>query len=69
MEIEIAGLVGFVFAATAIVALIYERQTDVLHGPYIEGYVRLHTAGLISSPLLFLADQLNRKVIHMASFA
>jgi hypothetical protein len=32
MEIEIAGLVGSVFAATSVGALVYERQMDVLHG-------------------------------------
>ena len=36
MEIEIAGLAGFVSALTAVIALIYERQTNVLNGPHIE---------------------------------
>jgi len=69
MEIEIAGVLGFVFAATTIVALICERQTDVLHGPYIAGRVRLRTAGLICNPLLFLLDQLGRRAIYMTTLA
>jgi len=30
------GILGLIFAATAISVLIYEHGTDVLHGPYIE---------------------------------
>ena len=30
------GILGLIFAATAISVLIYEHETDVLHGPYIE---------------------------------
>jgi hypothetical protein len=37
MDIEIIGVAGFVFAATSAGALVYERRTDVLYGPYIEG--------------------------------
>jgi hypothetical protein len=33
----ILGILGFVFAATTTSRLVYEHQTDVLHGPYIEG--------------------------------
>jgi len=69
MEIEIAGLVGFVFAVTTIGALICERRTDVLHGAYVEGRLRLQTSGLIRHPLLFLGDRLGRRVIRVASLA
>jgi len=69
VEIEIAGLVGFMFAVTAVGALICERRTDVLHGSYIEGCLRLRTSGLIRHPLLFLADRLDRKMIRVASLA
>jgi hypothetical protein len=34
---EIIALAGFVFAATALGALVYEREMDVLHGPFIGG--------------------------------
>ena len=37
---EILGILGFVFAATTTGRLVYERESDVLHGPYIEGRVR-----------------------------
>lgn len=37
MTIETIGLLGFVFAAAALVAMAYERRMDVLYGPYIEG--------------------------------
>jgi hypothetical protein len=37
---EVLGIVGFVFAATAVSVLVYEHETDVLHGPYIEGRTR-----------------------------
>jgi hypothetical protein len=37
---EILGFLGFVFAATTAGRLVREHQTDVLHGPYIEGRVR-----------------------------
>jgi hypothetical protein len=33
----IVGILGFVFAATTTSRLVYEHETDVLHGPYIEG--------------------------------
>jgi hypothetical protein len=36
MSIEMIGFVGFVFAFTAIAAILYERRTDVLNGPYVE---------------------------------
>jgi hypothetical protein len=34
---DILGIAGFVFAATATAVLVYEHQMDVLNGPYIEG--------------------------------
>ena len=37
MTIETIALLGFVFAATALTAIVFERRMDVLHGPYIEG--------------------------------
>ena len=56
MEIEIAGLVGFVFAATSVGALVYERQMDVLHGSRIQAPVQPQISiSSISNPVLFLA--------------
>lgn len=34
---DILGIFGLVFAATAVGVLVYEHEMDVLHGPYIEG--------------------------------
>jgi hypothetical protein len=69
---EIIGLIGFVFAATALGALVYERQTDVLHGPYIEGRARQRTLDVNWDPVRAVADRLSfraRHVIYLASFA
>jgi hypothetical protein len=69
---EIIGLVGLVFAAAALGALVYEHQTDVLHGPYIEGRVQPRTLDLIWDPLRPLADQLSfkaRNVVYLALLA
>jgi hypothetical protein len=37
MTIEIIAFPGFALIATAVIAKLYERRRDVLHGPYIEG--------------------------------
>jgi hypothetical protein len=37
MDIEIIGLLGFAFTATAFAMIAYERRLDVLYGPYIQG--------------------------------
>jgi hypothetical protein len=37
---DILGIVGFAFAATAAAVLVYEHQTDVLRGRTIEGRAR-----------------------------
>jgi len=37
MDIEILGLLGYVFAATTLAKMLYERRRDVLSGPYIQG--------------------------------
>jgi hypothetical protein len=69
---EIIGLVGLVFAATALGAIAYEHQTDVLHGPYIEGRVQPRTLDAIWDPLRPLADHLNfkaRNVVYLALLA
>ena len=48
---EIAGIWGFVFAATAIGVLVYEHETDVLNGPYIEGGVKPRVFAPIIDPV------------------
>jgi len=75
---EIIGLAGFVFAATAIGALIYERERDVLHGPYIEGRKPpqppewLRALAEMLDPVFELADRLSfraRHAVYLASLA
>jgi hypothetical protein len=39
-SLAIFGIMGLAFAATTSGALVYERQSDVLHGPYVEGRER-----------------------------
>ena len=79
-HMEIVGLVGFIFAATAIGALIYERRTDVLHGPYIEGRARpkpqapawVRSLDAMLDPARALVERLSfraRYTIYLASFA
>jgi hypothetical protein len=36
MDIDMIGVLGFVVAVAAIVALIVERRMDVLYGPYVQ---------------------------------
>jgi len=36
-RLAILGIMGLAFAATTSGVLVYEHETDVLHGPYIEG--------------------------------
>jgi hypothetical protein len=36
MTIETIAFLGFVFAATTLAAMAYERRMDVLYGPYLE---------------------------------
>lgn len=36
MDVDMIGVLGFVVALAAVVALIVERRMDVLYGPYIE---------------------------------
>jgi len=71
---EILGIVGFAFAATALGVLVYEHQTDVLRGPYIEGRTRPRGAVASWQPARALVEALierlnwnARHVIYLAS--
>ena len=73
---EIIGIVGFVFAAAAIGALVYERRTDVLHGPYIEGRTQLHSGASIwdmareaTERVMDRLAWITRNAIYLASLA
>ena len=73
MIIETIAFLGFVFAATTLGAMAYERRMDVLHGPYIEGRM-VADAGIATErlwqPLHSVADALRwkaRNVVYLAS--
>jgi hypothetical protein len=66
MDIEILGFLGFVFAATSLVAKAYERRTDVLHGSYIEG-PEYHPARELWAPSII--DRLRWKTQNMIYLA
>lgn len=73
---EILGILGFVFSATALGVLVYEHQTDVLHGPYIEGRTQPRNLAAIRDPARALVDALierlnwnARHVVYLASLA
>jgi hypothetical protein len=73
MDIETLGILCFVFAATALAGIAYERRMDVLYGPYIHG--RAEGRALLSverfwKPLHSAADRLRwkaRPMIYLAS--
>ena len=73
---DILGILGFVFAATAIGVLVYEHQTDVLHGPFIEGRAKPRRVAAIWDPARALVDALMerltwnaRHAVYLASLA
>ncbi len=73
---DILGIFGFVFAATTTARLVYEHQTDVLHGPYIEGRMRTRELALMFDPVRAavnaVMERLNwsaRNVVYLASLA
>jgi hypothetical protein len=70
-NIEIVGILGFVFAATALAAIAYERHMDVLHGSYIQGrYKHRVDFSTFWQPVQAAADLLRwrgRSIIYLAS--
>lgn len=66
---DILGILGFVFAATATGALVYEHQTDVLNGPYIEGRAKPRKLAAIFDPARALADALMERLTWNAHHA
>src|ERR1700760_3937327 len=54
--ILILGIAGFVFAATTTGRLVYEHDTDVLHGAYIEGRGRTYDFAPITGPVRAVVD-------------
>ena len=72
MIIETIALVGFVFAATALAAIVFERRMDVLHGPYVGGRNVSHPAIALNrfwTPVREAADGFRWKARNVAYFA
>ena len=71
MNIDIAIVIGLVFAAASLGRFAYERHMDVLHGPYIEGRDTRSVLTMIAAPLTVI-DRLRfklRGMIYLASIA
>jgi hypothetical protein len=72
MTIETIAFLGFVFAATTLAAMAYERRMDVLYGPYLEGRagrrVRLSTQRFWK-PMQSAIDRFRWKVRGMVYLA
>jgi hypothetical protein len=72
MTIETIAILGFVFAAVALAAIVFERRMDVLHGPYIEGRSVPHPAITLKRfwmPLRKAAEGFGWKARNVAYFA
>jgi hypothetical protein len=72
---DILGIFGFVFAATAFSVLVYEYQSDVLYGPYIQGRAEPRMFAMFDPVVARVApifDRINwqaRNAIYLASLA
>jgi len=76
LGIEVLGIFGFVFAATAVGVLVYEHEMDVLHGPYIEGRKAPRIVAAMFDPVRPLVEavmaRINwraRNVVYLAAMA
>ena len=74
--IEIAGIIGPVFAAAAVGVLAYDHQTDVLRGPYVEGRAPSRDIAAMFGPARAMVEaaiaRINwraRNAIYLASLA
>ncbi len=69
MNIEIIAVVGLVSAAASLGRFVYERQMDVLYGPYIERRDRRPAMRMLWKPLHPLVERLRWKLRNVAYFA
>jgi hypothetical protein len=72
MTIEIAIVVGLVFAAASLGRFAYDRHMDVLHGPYIEGRNTRPVLRITATPPFTMIDRLRfrlRGMVYLASIA
>jgi hypothetical protein len=58
VNIEIVVAIGLVFAAAALARFAYEREMDVLYGPYIEGRNARLGLRAVLKPLMLVANRL-----------
>jgi hypothetical protein len=72
----ILGISGFIFAATAAGALVYERETDVLHWQSIEGRVEERVLAALLEPVRPVVEAVMERInwrarhaIYLASLA
>jgi hypothetical protein len=67
MIIEEITVLGFVFAATTLAAIAYERRMDVLYGPYLEGRANRmdFSAGQFWKPINSAVDHFRWKARNM----
>jgi hypothetical protein len=75
-SLAIFGIMGLAFAATTSGALVYERQSDVLHGSYIEGRERpravaaiIRFARAIGEAMVEHLNWKARNAVYLASLA
>ena len=71
MDIQTLGVLGFIFAATALARIAYERRSDVLSGHYIHGragrsWIRLWQPASLAIDRMFALE--GPKMIYTASF-
>jgi hypothetical protein len=72
---EILGILGFAFAVTAFSVLVYEYQSDVLYGPYIEGrpeervFAAFDPVVALITPVFDRINWQARSAIYLASLA
>ena len=74
-SLGIFGILGFAFAATTFSVRVYEYQSDVLYGPYIEGRAQERIFAMFDPIVARLApifERINwqaRNAIYLASLA
>jgi len=67
---KMIAIVGVVFAATSIAALVHEYRMDVLHGPYFEGSGSGNSATMRLTLAPAIVDHFRwraRNMIHLTS--
>jgi hypothetical protein len=58
MDIQTLGILGFIFAATALARIAYERRSDVLFGHYLHGRAKGRPWILLWQPASLAIDRM-----------